>query len=164
MSIARFGGHLATASIVCLTLTWCGRVTPTSLAVRPEDRAPAPPLVLQRGLEARGAEFVPLSADELATVQTTAAAAIDAAIEMGRVADVPVTRIGFTYLGRWQPPPQALGHSPMPDPIPAYAVQLLPPSDHPDPLSTRIVIVHATTGIPVIGLAPCIGANCAVQP
>jgi hypothetical protein len=90
-----------------------------------------------------------------------ASEAVDAALAIGHRQANPLTTVGFVYLGRWRPPAQTLGHGSMPDPIPAYAIQLLAnPGTDPDDEWTALIIVHAETGEPVIVLDNCTGSTC----
>lgn len=111
------------------------------------------------------AVFEPLSEPELATVSISASEAQATALEVGGQDQAHFTRVGFTYLGRWVPPLESLGHSPVPDPIPAYLVQIIadPSSDFPDGASAY-VSVDARTGKPLVSYGPCWGPASSTRP
>ncbi|MEO5986839.1 MAG: hypothetical protein ABIW50_01785 [Candidatus Limnocylindria bacterium] len=111
------------------------------------------------------AVFEPLSDAELATVTVSASEAQVAAMKVGGTDQAQYRGVGFVYLGRWVPPLESLGHAPVPDPIPAYLVQLLadPSSGLPSGASAY-VSVDARTGKALVSYGSCWGAACTAQP
>jgi hypothetical protein len=155
-----FAPGLIAIAIACMNLVACDRVISDSTPVPPAGRASAPPLALQASLATRGAEFIPLTAEELEAVSVTSERAVEAALAVGLRQPIPLTRVGFVYLGPWSPPPQSLGHGSMPDPVSAYAIQLLAGPSAEEPDESALIVVHAGTGEPLIVLGACKGSNC----
>jgi hypothetical protein len=110
------------------------------------------------------AVFEPPSEAELAMIAVSVSEAQAAALEVGGPDQAHYTRVGFVYLGRWVPPLESLGNAPVPDPIPAYLVQLFadPSPDFPGGASAY-VSVDARTGKPLVSYAPCWGEACSAK-
>jgi hypothetical protein len=127
----RLGG-MASALLVLVVVAGCGTASPTlsgspaasRTPVPAADRGQPPPLALQQTMRAGMAVFEPLSEAELAMIAVSVSEAQAAALEVGGPDQAHYTRVGFVYLGRWVPPLESLGNAPVPDPIPAYLVQL----------------------------------------
>jgi hypothetical protein len=123
--------------------------------------APPATAAIQRSVAARGGLFAPLSDEELKRVRITRNQARAAALEAGGRQEPALTEVGFVYLGRWSPPPQSLGHAPMPPPIAAYIVQLAakPAPGFPEG-TTAFVIVDAASGGALVVFGGCDGRDC----
>lgn len=125
--------------------------------------ADPPPRALQSSMEQRQAVFTPLSNEEAAMVTVSVEQAEVAALAVGGPDLASDAHIGFSYLGHWIPPLPSLGHSPVPDPIPAYLVQLLgDPSEGFPEGSSAFVTVDARTGEVLVSYSPCWGEACSL--
>ena len=161
---------LGTSTIlIVITLTACvaslssstGSAVPSRTPVPAAERGEPPPPTIQQSLQAKTAVFVPLSDAELASVAVSVSDAQAVAMETGARAQEHFDRLGFTYLGSWVPPLESLGHAAVPDPVPAYIVQLFadPSSDYPTGAS-EFVAIDARTGEALLIVGSCWGADC----
>lgn len=106
---------------------------------------------------------IPLSDVELELVSVSATDAQAEAQALGSRQPAQYSQVGFTYLGRWVPPPQV--HAQRPDPISAYVAQLF---GNPSPLfpdgDSGFMVVDAKTGEALVWVGPCWGRDCGYAP
>lgn len=118
-------------------------------------------MAIQQSLQAKTARFVPLSDAELASVAVSVSDAQAVALETGAREPEHFDRVGFTYLGSWVPPLESLGHAAVPNPVPAYIVQIFANSSSDYPAgASELVAVDASSGKALLVVGSCWGADC----
>ena len=159
----------ASTILIVIALTACvgspssssGTAVPKRTPVPAAERGDPPPLAIQQSLDAKTAVFVPLSDAELASVAVSVSDAQAVALESGARGPEHFDRLGFTYLGSWVPPMESLGHAAVPDPVPAYIVQIFAGSSSDYPVgASEFVAVDASTGEALLVVGSCWGADC----